>query len=119
MRTCPKCSLLSPASAVICDCGHPFDTARAEAALSSGFKPHDEVHPPGPSKGAKVAVGFLGCFVGCSPLGLIAEYRAALGHGEGVFLRALGWVTGIAGVLVAFRLLKRRHESISRARRTG
>jgi hypothetical protein len=79
MRTCPKCSLLSPDSAVMCDCGHPFDPAGAEAALSTGFRPRNEVDPPGPSKGAKFAVGLIGFVVGCLPLGIFAEYQAARG----------------------------------------
>ena len=119
MRTCPKCSLLSPDSAVMCDCGHPFDAAGAEAALSAGFRPRDEVHPPGPTKGAKFAVGLLGFVVGCLPLAMFVEYQAALGHGENGLLRGVSYVTGIAGILVALRLQKRRHESLSRARRTG
>src|SRR3954462_2236492 len=94
MRACPKCSLLSPDSAVMCDCGHPFDTARTEAALAIGFRPRDEVHPPGPSKGAKFGVGLLGLVIGGLPLGMLAEYQAALGHGENGLLRALGYVTG-------------------------
>jgi len=100
----------------MCDCGYPFDTAGTEAALSTGFRPRDEVHPPGPSKGAKVAVGLLGFVVGCLPLGMIAEYQAARGHGENGFLRALSYVTGIAGILVALRLQKSRHDSVSHKR---
>jgi hypothetical protein len=118
MRTCPKCSLLSPDSAVMCDCGHPFDPAGAEAALSTGFRPRNEVDPPGPSKGAKFAVGLLGFVVGCLPLGMFAEYQAALGHGDNGLIRGFSYVTGIAGILVALRLQKRRHESLSGARRT-
>ena len=119
MRTCPKCSLLSPDSAVMCDCGHPFDTAGTVAALSTGFRPRDEVHPPGPSKGAKFGVGLLGLVVGGLPLGMVAEYQAALGHGENGLLRGLSYVTGIAGIVVALRVQKRWHDSRSRARRIG
>ena len=103
----------------MCDCGHPFDTAGAEAALSAGFRPRDEVHPPGPSKGAKFGAGFLGLVVGGLPLGILAEYQVALGHGENRLLRVLSYVTGIAGILVALRLQKRRHESFSPGTRTG
>jgi hypothetical protein len=103
----------------MCDCGHPFDTAGAEAALSTGFRPRDEVHPPGVRKGAKIAAGLRGFVVGCLPLGMLAEYQAALGQGENGLLRGLSYVTGIAGSLVALRLQKRRHDSLSRARRTG
>jgi len=111
---------LSPDAAVLCDCGYPFDALGAEAAISAGFKPRDEVHPPGPSTGAKFAAGLLGLVVGGLPLGMAAEYQAALGHGENGLLRGLSYVTGIAGILIALRLLKRRHESRSRAgRRTG
>jgi hypothetical protein len=119
MRTCPKCSLLSPDSAVICDCGHPFDTAGAQAALSTGFRPRDEVRPPGPGKGAKFAVGLLGFVVGCLPVGMLAEYRVALGHGESGLLRGLSYVTGIVGIVVALRLQKRRHHAVSRSRKAG
>jgi hypothetical protein len=103
----------------MCDCGQPFDKASAEAARSAGFRPHDEVHPPGPSKGARIGAGLLGFFVGGFPVGMIAEYQVALGHGENGFLRGLSYVTGIAGVFVALRLQRRRHESRIRARRIG
>ena len=103
----------------MCDCGHPFDTAAAEAALSAGFRPRDEIHPPGPGKGAKFAVGLLGFVVGCLPFAILAEYQVALGHGENRLLRGVGYVTGVVGILVALRLQKRRHDSVSRAKKTG
>ena len=117
MRTCPRCSLLNPDSAVMCDCGHPFDTAAADAARAGGYRAHHETHPPGPSKGAKFGFGVLGYIVGGLPLGIIAEYRAALGHGEGGLLRGLAFLSGIGGIFVALRLLRKRHESLDAMRR--
>ena len=117
MRTCPKCSLLSPDGAVMCDCGYPFDDAAAQAARSMGFKPRNEVRPPGPSKGAKFGAGLLGFVVGCVPLVMVAEYQASLGHGDNGGLRALSYVMGVVGMLVALRLQKRRHEARARAKK--
>ena len=116
MRTCPKCSLLSPDSAAMCDCGYAFDAGAADAARTAGFRPRHETHPPGPSKGAKFGAGLLGYFVGTMPLMIIAEYRAALGQGESSLLRGFGVLTGIAGVLIALWLLKRRHASLAKLR---
>jgi hypothetical protein len=112
MKTCPKCSLLNPDTAVMCDCGQVFDAAAARGARAAGFRGRHETYPPGPSKGAKFGAGVLGYFVGALPLIMVAEYRAALGGGESGLLRGLGILTGIAGVLVALRLLERRHESL-------
>lgn len=109
MRTCPKCSLLNPDSAVMCDCGHPFDASAADAARAAGHRSRHETHPPGPSKGAKFGFGLLGYFVGGFPVGFVAEYRAALGHEESGLLRGVSFLCGIAGVVVALRLLKKRH----------
>jgi hypothetical protein len=38
MGTCTQCALQTPDFAVMCDCGHPFDTPGADAALG-GFRP--------------------------------------------------------------------------------
>lgn len=117
MKTCPRCSLGSPNSAVMCDCGYAFDAVAAESARAGGFAPRDETHPRGPSKAAKVGVGILGYFVGAFPVTFIAEYRAALGGGETPALSIVSVFTGIAGVVVALRILRRRHESRSRSNR--
>ena len=42
MPTCPMCSLVSPESAVMCDCAFVFDSAGAERALASGFRPQEQ-----------------------------------------------------------------------------
>jgi hypothetical protein len=119
MRTCPGCSLLNPDAAVMCDCGYAFDRAQAKAALAGGFRPQHEVNPPGPSKGAKFGFGVLGYFLGCLPLVSAAEREAASGHGESPVLQGLGVLSGIAGIFIALRLLKMRHESVARAKRGG
>jgi hypothetical protein len=120
MRTCPKCSLLSPDAGVMCDCGHSFDPAGAEMAISAVFRPRDETHPAGPSKGAKFGAGLLGLVVGGLPPAVMAEYQAALGQGENVLLRVLSYVMGVVGIAVALQLLKKKHESPPRAKdRTG
>jgi hypothetical protein len=110
MRTCPRCSLLNPDAAVICDCGHAFDVAAASDARAEGFRSRNETHPPGPSRGAKFGVGLLGYVVGALPLGIVGEYRASLGLGESTLLPVVSFFLGIAGVIVALRLQKRRHE---------
>jgi hypothetical protein len=98
----------------MCDCGHAFDALAAESARASGFVQRDQTHPAGPSKGAKIGVGILGYFAGAFPVTFIAEYRAALGGGETPALSVVSVVTGIIGVVVALRILGRRHESRSR-----
>ena len=66
-----------------------------------------------------MGVGLLGFVLGGLPLGVVAEYQVALGHGENALLRGLSYVTGIAGTFVALRLLRKRHASRARAKRTG
>ena len=118
MPICPKCDLDNPDSALLCDCGHPFDQAGAAAAFAAGFVPRNESHPPGPSRGAKFGFGVLGCFAGAFPLTFVAEYRSLLGYRDSgnSALRGLGVVAGIGGILVALRVLRARHESQSRRR---
>ncbi len=102
----------------MCDCGFPFDATGAATALAAGFKPHNEVHPPGPSKGAKFAVGLVGYFLGYLPLGVMAEIQERVAHGDldliPWLLRGLALLTGIVGVWIALSLLKTWH-----ARRAG
>ena len=120
MQTCPKCSLLNPDSASMCDCGHAFDASAATAARAAGFRARHETHPPGPSKGAKFGVGVLGYFVGAFPLAIVAEYQEALGRGKSELMPWLGILSGVGGVLIALRLLKKRHYSkAAQRRKTG
>ncbi len=97
----------------MCDCGFPFDAAGSATALAAGFKPHHELHPPGPSKGAKFAAGLAGYLLGYLPLGIMAEIEDRLDQGDldliPNLLRGLGLLTGIVGVWIALRLLKRWH----------
>jgi len=49
----------------------------------------------------------------------LAEYRAALGHGDSPGLTGIGVLTGIAGVLFSLRFLRKRHEASSKRRNAG
>jgi hypothetical protein len=111
MRACPKCSLLNPDSAVMCDCGHPFDPGAAQTARADGYSPRHETHPPGPSGAAKFGMGVLGYFLGAFPLGIVLETRAAMGHESGSGLWTLSTLLGLSGVVVALHLQKKRYES--------
>ncbi|HVV50366.1 MAG TPA: hypothetical protein VHO06_11945, partial [Polyangia bacterium] len=92
-------------------CGHPFDASGAAAARAAGFRARHDVHPPGPSGVLKVGVGVLGYLLGALPLSFAAELQAATGHGENGLLNGISVLTGVIGVLVALRVLKRRHEA--------
>ena len=108
---------MNPDSAVMCDCGQVFDSAGAGAARAAGFRARHETHPPGASVGAKIGVVLIGYFVGAFPVGFVAEYRAAIGRGDSTLLQAFAFATGIAGAVIALRLLKRRHESLAAQKR--
>ena len=119
MPICQKCGLDDPPSAVMCDCGHPFDEAGAAAARAAGYVPRHQTHPPGPSGAAKFGFGVLGYVIGSFPVMFLAEYRAALGHGDSPGLTGIGVLTGIAGVLFSLRFLRKRHEASSKRRNAG
>ncbi len=104
----------------MCDCGHPFDATGSAAALAAGFEPHNVVHPPGPSKGAKFAVGLAGFLLGCLPLGVIAEFGVLVGPEDLDFiprlLRGLAVILGLVGAGIALTVQKREHARRARRR---
>jgi hypothetical protein len=110
-RTCPKCELVNPESAALCDCGHVFDQAGAEAARAAGFQPRCATHPKGPSLGAKLGWGLVGFLVAALPPFLFQELRDAVADpgGSGTAARGLAVLTGLAGVGIALAVLDRVH----------
>src|SRR3954471_16883141 len=111
MRTCPKCALLNPDSAVMCAGGHPFDGAAAETARAGGFSPQDEIRPPGPTGAAKFGAGLLGYFVGALVIGFPLESQVAMGSLDSSVAGVVSMLSGIVGIFVSLRLQKKRHES--------
>jgi hypothetical protein len=108
MPVCPKCSLDNPKSAVMCDCGYPFDDVGAYLARQAGFVPYGESHPRGPSGAVKLGVGILGYVAGRLPLEVRAfwvfdDSYSAVWAGTGI-------VAGFVGVAMALGLLRVVHE---------
>jgi hypothetical protein len=46
MPGCQNCGLLNPPTAVMCDCGQPFNAEAAASARAAGFRPRGETRPP-------------------------------------------------------------------------
>jgi hypothetical protein len=69
MRTCPVCTLVSPDSAVVCDCGHAYDVVAAAKLESVGFTPARERRRDELGGGAKVLLAFAGWLVGAGIFG--------------------------------------------------
>jgi len=95
----------------MCDCGQSFDAAAAESARAHGYSPRQKAHPPGPSGAAKIGVGVAGYFVGALPVGIVLEMRAAMGHEPPSGLWGLNALFGIAGVVIALHLQKKRYQA--------
>jgi hypothetical protein len=101
MRTCPTCSLLSPDSAIVCDCGCILDGAAAKSFSAAALRPPD----PKPNRlvlgrGAKIVTGASGFF-----LGLIAEgiVEAVLGIKS---LVGASLPAGIAGAVLMLHVIQ-------------
>jgi hypothetical protein len=114
MRTCPKCGLANPDSAIMCDCGHAFDAFAADKARAEGFSPWNEIKPPGPSAGAKFGVGVLGYFIGGLPMACVSEILDSTGRAGGHAFQGASFFTGITGVIVALNWQKKRYQSRSK-----
>ncbi|HOX45960.1 MAG TPA: hypothetical protein PK668_20325 [Myxococcota bacterium] len=110
-RVCPKCKLVNPESAALCDCGHVFDPAGAEAARAAGFQPRDATHPRGVKVWVKIEAGLFGFLLGASPVYFAPEIRWVLGErGElGGAAITLGVLMGLTGMCIALAVLDRVH----------
>jgi hypothetical protein len=104
MRTCPKCSLVNPDSAIVCDCGHVIDTDAARSLPAAALRPPSEPpRPKGrePGLAAKILIGCCGyLFAGV----LFAAISAALAPAIR-FPTGMSAMAGIAGAVLALRPL--------------
>ena len=106
MRTCSHCRLVSPDSALVCECGVPFD-ARDSALASppSPARPRTE-NLRGPGIFVKIVVYTFGFFAGGMPFSILAVYLERQGRPT-TSLNAAILGGGITGLWLARRLLKK------------
>jgi hypothetical protein len=105
MRTCPKCALVNPDSAIVCDCGQVLDAAAAKALSPADLQAVEPTRQRAPVPGGapKILVGIGGFVLG----GMVQGMVVALLGLEGLLPKGMAVLAGIAGVVVALWLLER------------
>ncbi len=112
MQTCPRCRVVSPDSAMACDCGHAFN-AQGTAWVQKGRDAGGVPNLRGPHILAKIGVGIVGYFCGALPFAIIAAFLE-VNAGRKVNMGGAMLVGGIAGAVMGVRLLKRQYQNIRR-----
>ena len=104
MRSCPSCSLVSPDSAQVCECGYAFDGRAATAVEAVPVQPAPQrMAETGPGCLIRILTGVVG-FVGGA--GLHAMLALGLDQPSDSVLARLGTLSGVVGAYVALRLVQ-------------
>jgi hypothetical protein len=119
MRTCPKCSLVNPDSAIVCDCGHVLDADAAKSLPAASLRPPADParrQRSDPGLALKIFIGLVGYFFA----GLFFSVVSAALKPLIVFPFSMTVAAGIAGAVIALTMVHQAYEDADgRAPRTG